>query len=70
MAKVIIEIEDKIIEGKVKTTLTPSVEDLLKKLDSGHGLTSAEGYALVAANAIREASNSVDPMRIPIPRLG
>lgn len=70
MAKVIIEIEDKIIEGKVKTTLTPSIEELLKKLDSGHGLTSAEGYALVAANAIREASKSIDPLKISVPSLG
>lgn len=69
MAKVTIEIEDKDL-GKVKTVVTPSFETLMKKINSGEGLSAAEGYAFTAINAIREASKNQDPLKIWVPRIG
>jgi hypothetical protein len=57
MAKVTITIEDK-PGNRVEVKLDPTAETLLKKVAS-HGqtsLTSAEGYALFAANRLREES--------------
>lgn len=54
----------------VKTTLDPNYETLAMKLTQGQsGLTAAEGYAIVAANAIRTESKRRDSkMNIIIPK--
>lgn len=69
MAKIILTIEDG-PGGKVRVTSNPSFETLMKKHRSGHELTSADGYALRAINAIMAESKSKEPTKILIPRLG
>lgn len=55
MAIITITIEDS-QDGKVKTTFEPSIEIISKMINSGNDITSAHGYALVAANAIIKSS--------------
>lgn len=59
MAKVIITIEDN-PSGTVKTVATPNFETLAMKIQSGHELTPAEGYALAAINRIVEVSKNIE----------
>jgi len=66
MAKVTITIEDQ--GNKVKTVATPSAEFMLKKLKYGE-MTSAEGYALCALNAISAASKKQGKLIISVPRI-
>lgn len=69
MAKVTIELEDK-PNGNVKVTVTPTMEQLVLKVQSGHELTSAEAYAFQAANAVRkEAKKQQGDIKVFIPRL-
>jgi hypothetical protein len=70
MAKVTISIED-LPNGKVRAVSTPSFEQLIKGEIAGSDLTSAQGYALKAMNAIREVSKSNEPTnKILIPKIG
>lgn len=61
MSKVVLEIEDK-EDGNVKTVAYPSFEALIQKLNSGHKLTPAEGYALAAINRIMEVSRDSEKL--------
>jgi hypothetical protein len=69
MPKITITIEDK-PGDLVEVIFTPTCEMLIQKHASGHGLTSAEGYALFVANRLREASKQQGSLRILIPRIG
>lgn len=69
MAKVTITIED-MPDGTVKADINPSFETLAKMAVSGHELTSAEGYAIACANAMRKESKKAGPIQAMIPRLG
>ena len=70
MAKITITIEDK-PNGTVSVQATPNFETMMKMEVSGHTLTSAHGYALLALNAIRNESKKKDPRnRILVPRIG
>lgn len=68
MSKVTITIED--TPQGVKTTLDPNYETLAFKLTGGqNNLSSAEGYAIIAVNAIRTESKRRDSkMNIIIPK--
>lgn len=70
MAKVVIVIEDQ--DGRVKTVSTPSFAYMASKLKHGE-MTSAEGYAICALNAIREASKKMKQnsgkLIVPLPRI-
>ena len=70
MALVTITFEDK-PEGGVKVEMTPNFETLMKMMVSGHELTSAQAYAIHAANAVRHASKQQgDRLPILVPRIG
>jgi hypothetical protein len=70
MAKVTITIEDA-GNGRVKTVCDPSVETMMKMDTSGAGLTSAQGYALLALNTIRKESRRSDSnLLIHMPKIG
>lgn len=69
MARVVITIDDK-IDGKVMVDSNPKFSELARKINSGEDATSAEGYALVAIRAIREASKEAGPVKILLPRIG
>lgn len=68
MSKVTITIEDT-TQG-VKTTIEPTYETLAFKLTGGQSaLTAAEGYAIIAVNAIRTESKRRDSkLNVIIPR--
>lgn len=68
MSMVTITIED-IPQSRVKVVSTPSFELMMKKTKFD-ALTSAEGYAITALNAIRAASKRIGAMVIPVPRVG
>lgn len=58
MAKITITIED-LEDGTVKTEVKPPISEILMKITKfNDGMTSADGYALICANAIREANDS------------
>lgn len=58
-------------DGKVKVVSDPSFETMCQMEISGHGLSSANGYALLAINAIRKAAKSKDiDQKVFIPRIG
>lgn len=65
--KVTITIEDS-PGGKVKVVSQPSFELMMKKTKFDD-LSSAEGYAVCALNAIRAASKKQGPMIIQVPKL-
>lgn len=68
MTKITITIED-LPDGKVSVKAEPNFEMMARMDASGHGLTSAHGYALRALNAIREASREqAHSMNVYIPR--
>lgn len=70
MAKIIIEIEDSILNDKVKFTMSPSFATLAEKIRGGHGrLTSAEGYAIACANLVKSESKKNESLNIKLPRL-
>lgn len=69
MAKVTITIEDLPVSG-VSVTVDPTCETLIQKQVSGHGMSSAEAYALFAARQLREESKRQGPSKIYIPRIG
>lgn len=70
LRKVTLTFEDK-PDGKVSVTSDPSFETMCQMEISGHGLSSANGYALVAINAIRNASKSKEiDNKVYIPRIG
>lgn len=66
MATIVITIEDK-LDGTVKIVSTPTFESMAKKVDSGHGPTSGEAYALFALRKIREASKKQGRIQHIIP---
>ena len=76
MAKFVLTLEDK-PNGKVSIDSTPSIPELLQKLDA-HGsdaLTAAEAYAFTAMNALHGASGRLgkkedEPLIIGVPRKG
>lgn len=59
MAKIIIELEDK-LDGNVKVTANPTFETMAMKVDSGGDMTAAETYALMVLRKIRETSKKLD----------
>lgn len=59
MAKVTFTIEDVPEKNSVKFTSHPSFEDMMKRLQSGHGLTAAMGYACFVMNQLREKSKEI-----------
>lgn len=69
MSKIVITIEDQ-PGNKVKVTVEPTAETLIKKHASGHGITSAEAYTLFVLNRLREESKRQGPTRILVPRIG
>lgn len=69
MAKIIIEIEDK-LDGRVLTKCTPNFETMMMMEVSGNSLTPAHGYALTALNAIIRENKNNAPTKILIPRIG
>lgn len=69
MAKVVIEIEDK-ENGRVSIVAKPNFLEMMMKENSGHGLTSAEAYAVFMLNQVRKEAKSNEPTAILIPRLG
>lgn len=68
MSIIIITIED--TPTGVKTILDPTYETLAMKLTGGQGgLTAAEGYAVVAVNAIRaESKRRESKIIVNVPR--
>lgn len=70
MAKITITFEDQ-ATGGVSVVSDPSFETMMKMDLSGHDLTSAHGYALLAINAIRNKSKDESERNniIKIPRL-
>jgi hypothetical protein len=67
MAKITITIED-LANGNVSVKAEPNFETMMKMDVSGHGLTSAHGYAILALNSIRNESKNKDPRnRILVP---
>ena len=70
MALVTITVEDS-PNGKVKVVADPSFETMAKMEISGHGLSSAHGYALVAINAIRKMSKEQsNDLIVSLPKIG
>ena len=67
MAKITITIED-MPDGRVSTKAEPNFSFIAKLDITGHGLTPAHGYAMVALNAIRAASNAQGKIQVAIPR--
>lgn len=67
MAKVTFSIEDR-PDGKVKGTLTPTAETLLKKHACGEGLSSAEAYALFLVRSFLAESKRQGKIPLLIPR--
>lgn len=63
MAKVTMVFEDK-LDGKVSVTADPSFETMVQMELSGHALSSAHGYAILAINAIRKSSQKEKPKSI------
>lgn len=66
--KVTITLEDQ-PNGSVKTTVDPSFETIMKGINAGVVLTSAEAYALFAIRMIREESKRRGPSTILVPRI-
>lgn len=71
MAKITITFEDA-PEGKVRVQSDPSFETMAKMDLSGTPLTSAQGYAIHALNAIRKAAKdeAQKQLNILIPKVG
>jgi hypothetical protein len=70
MAKITITIEDS-PDGNVRVVASPNFATMMQMEQSGHRLTSAHGYALLALNSIRNASKQKDSrIIVPTPRLG
>lgn len=67
MAKITITIED--VGERVRVTADPTFEMMMKKNLQGGQWTSAEGYALLALNTLRDESKSRTPTKIIIPKL-
>lgn len=69
MAKITFTIEDQ-PNGSVKTVANPNFETLAMKINSGHEITPAEGYALAAINRIVQVSkdNEEKTNKIFIPK--
>jgi len=67
MADVTITIKD-MPNGTVEVKCEPNFESMLRILDSGHELSSAEGYAVGALNAIRWASKQEGRIKVEVPR--
>lgn len=65
MAKVTITIED-IGANNVRVVCDPKASELIAKMH-GQSLTSAEGYALMCINTIRQESKKQGPIRLIIP---
>ena len=69
MPKITITIEDQ-PGNQVKVEVDPTCETMIQKHVSGHGLSSAESYALFVARQLREESKRQGPTPIYIPRIG
>lgn len=67
--KVTLTFEDR-PEGGVKVVMEPNFETLMRMMVSGHELTSAQAYAVHAANAVRHASKQHGKLPILVPRIG
>ena len=69
MAKIVITIEDNIVTGRVKAVCTPSFETMMKKVNAGGSLTSAEAYAVAALRRVLEAEKQQGPLNVLVPRV-
>lgn len=69
MAKVVIVFED-LADGRVKIQSDPSMEVLMKALDSKKDVSPAEGYAYHALMTVWQAAKSKDPLRLKLPKVG
>lgn len=56
--------------NKVKMECSPSINDLMRSIESGEDMTSAQAYAMKALRIIREESKIEGPTKILIPRIG
>lgn len=56
--------------GTVKIVSSPSFETMISMIESGHEMTSAQGYALLALRTIKEESKRKEPTKILVPKLG
>lgn len=69
MAKVIITLEDNLDKG-VAVKAEPNFETMMKKVNSGNNLSSAEGYAISALVHIRnKAKEQEGLMKVGIPKV-
>lgn len=70
MSKVTMTFED--VGGNVKVEMSPTAETLIQKIAS-HGpdsLTSAEAYAMAAANRVRSLSKQPGRIITAVPAIG
>lgn len=59
MAKITFTIEDVPEKGSVRFTSEPSFETMIKRLQSGHELTAAMGYACFVMNQLQGKSKEL-----------